>query len=278
MDLDVPETENTTGPRIRLGTQGWSYPDWAGSVYPDGAAPSSFLNYYARVFETVEVDSTFYGTPPARTVQGWIEKTPDDFAFALKLPSQITHENRLRDSEALLADFADAARLFGAKLGPVLIQLAPDFDERNFPALESFLPLLPRDMRFAIEFRERAWIRDDVLDLIAEHGVALVLSDGPWLERERMLELVRQPTTDFHYIRWMGQDRALTRFTHVQIDRSADMADWAGLLKSAPVDNVFGYFNNQFAGHAPTSIGEMQRLLGLKTVNPALSWEQTTLF
>jgi uncharacterized protein YecE (DUF72 family) len=275
---DATQTEYTATPRVRFGTQGWSYPDWAGTVYPDGAASSSFLTFYARAFETVEVDSTFYGTPPARTVQGWVEKTPPDFTFALKLPSQITHENRLRDSAALVADFAEAARLFGTKLGPILIQLAPDFDRHNLPSLESFLPQLPLDLRFAIEFRERAWIEDEVLDLIAEHRVALALSDGPWLERQRMLELVRQPTTDFHYVRWMGQDRALTRFTHVQIDRTAELEEWAAALKSAPVDNVFGYFSNQFAGNAPTSIRDMQRMLGVKSADPASSWEQTTLF
>jgi uncharacterized protein YecE (DUF72 family) len=275
---EVAETEHPPRPGILLGTQGWSYADWAGSVYPDGAASSSFLDYYARTFETVEVDSTFYGTPPARTVQGWVEKTPQDFTFALKLPSQITHENRLRDSSELLADFADVARQFGSKLGPVLIQLAPDFDDHNLPSLVSFLPLLPRDVRFAIEFRDRAWIRDEVLDLIAEHRVALALSDGPWLERDRILELVRQPTTDFHYVRWMGDDRSLTRFTHVQIDRSVELQEWADALKSAPVDTVFGYFNNQFAGHSPTSIRDMQRLLGIETKDPTSSWEQTTLF
>lgn len=274
----VPETEYTHEPRIRLGTQGWSYPDWAGTVYPDGTAASSFLTFYARAFDTVEVDSTFYAAPSARTAAGWADKSSAGFTFALKLPSQITHENRLRDSAALLADFGDVARLLGDKLGPVLIQLPPDFGERNLPALEQFLPLLPHDLRFAIEFREQGWLKDEVLDLIAEYRVALALSDGPWLERERVLELVRQPTSDFHYVRWMGADRALTRFTHVQIDRTAELQEWAAVLKTAPVDAVFGYFNNQFAGHAPASIRDMQRMLGLKTTDPRSSWEQTTLF
>ena len=154
-------------PEIRLGTQGWNYDAWVGPFYPSGTRAGDYLSVYARAFSTVEVDSTFYAVPAAKTVRGWAERTPDDFRFALKLPQEITHENRLRDSADLAALFFDRARELGPKLGSVLVQLSPDFAPTELPALAAFLPLIPRDVRVAIEFRQRAWIYDGVLSLLS---------------------------------------------------------------------------------------------------------------
>ena len=134
-------------------------------------APRIFSRVYARAFTTVEVDSTFYAIPAAKTMRGWAERTPPDFSFALKLPQEITHENRLRDSADLAALFFDRARELGPKLGPILMQLGPDFAPSELPALASFLPMIPRDVRVAVEFRQRGWIHDGIIALLAEHNV-----------------------------------------------------------------------------------------------------------
>src|SRR4051812_30863480 len=136
--------------RIRLGTQGWNYDAWVGPFYPLGTRPGEFLGIYGRAFGTVEVDSTFYAIPASKTIAGWASRVPADFLFALKLPQEITHERKLRDSDDLLAEFADRARELGDKLGPILIQLGPDFAPAELPAVAQFLPKLPRDLRFAI--------------------------------------------------------------------------------------------------------------------------------
>ncbi|HET6700922.1 MAG TPA: DUF72 domain-containing protein, partial [Gemmatimonadaceae bacterium] len=128
---------------VRIGTQGWNYDAWVGPFYPEGSRAADFLALYARAFNTVEVDSTFYAIPAEKIVLGWAERTPDDFVFALKLPQEITHERRLRDSKDLLAQFFDRARLLGPKLGAVLVQLGPDFGPSELPALAAFLPMLP---------------------------------------------------------------------------------------------------------------------------------------
>ena len=107
---------------LRVGTQGWNYDAWVGPFYPTGTRPANYLQTYARAFNTVEVDSTFYAVPPMKTVQGWRQRTPEGFTFALKLPQEITHELRLRNAEEPSARFFDAARELGPKLGPVLIQ------------------------------------------------------------------------------------------------------------------------------------------------------------
>src|SRR6185503_3378486 len=108
-----------------LGTQGWNYEGCTGPFYPRGASSKELLSLYSRVFDTVEIDSTFYANPPESSVKGWAARTPPGFQFAVKLPSEITHKNRLRDSSEPLNRFAERIRTLGEKLGCVLIQLPP---------------------------------------------------------------------------------------------------------------------------------------------------------
>ena len=266
--------------RIRLGTQGWNYDAWVAPFYPVGTRPADYLAVYARAFDTVEVDSTFYAVPPAKTVRGWYDRTPEEFSFALKLPQEITHERRLRDCADIAELFFDRARELGTKLGPVLVQLGPDFGPAELPALANMLPTLPRDIKFAIEFRQRAWINDGVLALLAEHGVALTLTDARWVPRKQMLALAGRPTADFTYIRWMGGNRDIVDYSRIQIDRSRELEQWAGVLATlAKVRvKVYGYVNNHFAGHSPQTVRELQRLLGQTPKEPESLGEQMTLF
>src|SRR5215217_4290596 len=101
---------------IRIGTQGWNYDAWVGPFYPAGTRAPDYLSVYSRAFGSVEVDSTFYAIPAVKTERGWAERTPPEFQFALKLPQEISHENRLRESAAITALFCDRARELGPKL------------------------------------------------------------------------------------------------------------------------------------------------------------------
>src|SRR5207248_1658074 len=107
--------------RVFLGTQGWNYEGWVGPFYPRSSKTKEFLSLYANIFDTVEVDSTFYAIPAENSVKGWAERTPGNFKFSLKLPSEITHKNRLRDSQGLLEQFMQRISLLEDKLGSVLI-------------------------------------------------------------------------------------------------------------------------------------------------------------
>jgi uncharacterized protein YecE (DUF72 family) len=268
---------------ILIGTQGWNYTAWVGPLYPPGTRPAEFLSTYARAFRGVEVDSTFYAIPDVRAVRAWAERTPPEFTFALKMPKEVTHERRLRDADDIVRDFLDRARQLGSKLGPIVLQMGPDFEPDELPALEMFLPTLPEDLRFAIEVRQSRWMTSEVLphlrELLARHGVALALSDGRWIPRETMLELVERPTADFLYVRWMGPDRDITDYSRVQFDRSEEMRAWSVALKQAAnTIDVFGFFNNHFAGHSPASAREMQRLLGQQPVDPETLRRQRSLF
>ena len=266
--------------RIRLGTQGWNYDAWVAPFYPVGTRPADYLTVYSRAFDTVEVDSTFYAVPPVKTVRGWYQRTPEEFTFALKLPQEITHERRLRDCADIADLFFDRARELGTKLGPVLVQLGPDFGPAELLALANLLPTLPRDIKFAIEFRQRAWINDGVLALLAEYGVALALTDARWIPRKQMLSLAGRPTADFVYIRWMGGNRDLVDYSRIQIDRSHELEQWSVVLATlAKVRvKVYGYVNNHFAGHSPQSVRELQRMLGQTPKEPETLGEQMTLF
>jgi uncharacterized protein YecE (DUF72 family) len=207
------------------------------------------------------------------------ERTPDAFTFALKLPQEITHERRLRNSDDAAEEFFDRARELGRKLGPVLIQLGPDFGPNELPAVAQFLPKLPRDIRFAIEFRQRQWIHDGVLALLAEHNVALALTDGRWFPRKQMLGLIARPTADFHYVRWLGPDQGIVDYSRIQIDRGRELEAWTSLLW--PTRNRTGgvrvcqqSLRRSLAGVSPRD----QRLSANPRSSPKYLGEQLSLF
>lgn len=265
---------------VRVGTQGWNYAAWVGSFYPPDTRQPAFLPMYARAFDTVEVDATFYATPSPSTVRGWAERVPPGFAFALKMPQEVTHVRRLRDVGELAATFFDRARLLGGKLGPILLQFPPEFAPTELPALAAVLPQLPRDLAVAVEFRHRGWIHDGVLALLAEHNVALALTDTRFIPRRVTLSLVDRPTADFAYVRWLGPDRDLVDHSRLQVDRSRDLAVWADAVRrlAERVRTVFAYMSNYFAGHAPASARMLQTLLGQTPVPPEQMGDQLTLF
>jgi uncharacterized protein YecE (DUF72 family) len=258
---------------------GWAYDAWVGPFFPEGTRQTDYLSVYSRAFATVEVDSTFYAIPPAKTVRSWASRVPAGFSFALKMPQQITHEQRLRACEDLVALFADSVRELGDALGPILLQFGPDFGPSELPALAAFLPALPRDLRFAAEFRDRRWINEGVLALLAEHRVALALIDGRWIPRRTMLKLAESPTADFAYVRWLGPDRSLVDYSRVQVDRTKEIDAWTAIMPalSERVTTVYGYVNNHFSGHAPATVRMLQERLGQQVKQPADLADQLTL-
>ncbi len=257
---------------FHLGTQSWNFRAWIGPFYLPDTDTADMLALYGRMFSTVEVDSSFYTIPAAPVLRGWREQVPDDFHFALKVPQQITHTKRLVDANDELDRFVERVRELETALGPVLVQLPPDFlpSRDTVSAFEDFVSHLPRDIQWSIEFRHPRWLTDDTLDLLRESNVAVTLVDGRWFKQSAMLGLLADPTADFCYVRWMGPDRRITDFSRPQVDREADLAAWAEAFETIPerVTTVYGYFNNQFQGHGPHSVREMQRLIGQQPVEP----------
>jgi uncharacterized protein YecE (DUF72 family) len=287
--------EKTNTPRAaapscaHIGCQGWNYEDWVAGpasdetvFYPRGTRPAAMLDLYARAFTTVEIDSTFYAVPSAATVDGWHKRTPPRFTFALKLPRQITHEFDLRKgSREILAEFCDHARLLHDKLAAVLIQLPPQFEAtpENLRALETFLPRLPRDLPFTIEFRHPGWITDETLGVLASHRVPVALVEGQWVARRTLFRTVEQMNADFAYIRFMGA-RDLTRFDRIQRPQDSNLQLWREAITRlcARVPRVLAYFSNYYEGHAPASANKLKRLLGQPAASPADFENQPSLF
>ena len=261
---------------VRLGTQGWSYPDWNGVFYPPGSKQEDRLPFYAEIFDTVELDTTFYHAPKATIARSWARHTPAGFRFAAKLPRAITHEALLRDAGPALADFVRALEPLGDKLGPVLAQMPAEFtrDGDSVRHLDTFLASRPAALRLAVEFRHASWHLPATWDALRRHGVAVAWTE--WRELPRVTEV----TADFLYLRWLGDRREIEKYDRVQVDREDSFRAWEADLMGTlgRVREVYGYFNNHWAGHSPASANDMKRRLGLVPVEARDRWPQRELF
>lgn len=241
--------------KFLLGTSGWAHRDWVGTFYPQEMPAGEYLTAYARQFNTVEIEHTFFEMPTRQTVRSWYRRTPEHFLFSPCLPRQITHVQRLHGVQNLLEDFLAIIVDLGSKLGPLLMQMPEDFRSTEHAALESFLPLLPRDQQFAIEFRHGSWLKDPTFRLLEAYQVAWVVVDAPFLPR------VLQVTAPCAYIRWHGRPGYQMRR---QVDPATALHPWIPLLRELgrQAQSVYGYVHNRFSGYAPRDCQILQELLG----------------
>ncbi len=159
-----------------MGTSGYNYPEWKGSFYPADLPASKMLAYYVARFATVEINATFYRMPTAKTLAAWRAAAPEGFTFVLKTPQRITHVARLKDVGQPLTYFCETARTLGARLGPLLVQLPPNF-KKAADRLTDVLALLPPDLRAAFEFRHPTWFDEDVYALLRARNAALCIAE-----------------------------------------------------------------------------------------------------
>ena len=241
--------------KMHIGTMGWSYDFWIGNFYPAGS--QNLLTEYAKNFDTVEINNTFYRIPSRDTVRKWKEEVPEDFIFSAKFPRKITHIKMLQDCREELEVFIEHMSLLGNKLGPMLMQFPSGFVPEKSEILKDFLAGLPERCRFAVEVRNKKWLGDKFYDLLRDNGVALVLIDHPWMPRMNTI------TADFTYIRWEG-DRNKIKGTlgKVERDRSEDIKNWGMNIKGFFEDSVevFGYFSKSYSGYPP---GDVRMLLDI---------------
>ena len=270
----------------RIGCQSWQYEDWiteAGGetiFYPRGTKPPDMLGLYSQIFNTIEVDSTAYGTPAMSTIEGWLTATPDDFLFSLKVPSVITHQMSLGpQSYPVFDEFTDAARLFGPKLGVVLIQLPASFEPTrdNGQNVRRFLSRLPREIRFGIEFRHPGWLTGWTYDELNERQVPLALVAGKWIPEEFMFDAFGKVVTDFQYVRFMGI-RDLPRFDRIYRPRPEELEQWSTRIDSLSAGEIFIYVDNYFEGHAPATANKLKELLSVASADAAELEVQRSLF
>lgn len=236
----------------RVGCSGWEYKHWRGDFYPADLPRTRWFEHYAAIFDTVEINNTFYRLPEERTFAAWAERAPAGFVYAVKASRFLTHMKKLKSPEEPLDRLFTRMRPLSGRLGPVLYQLPPGWP-LDLPRLEHFLQALPQGMRHVMEFRHASWYADEVMGLLEQFNVALCLHDmqGSTTGRERV--------GPFIYVRFHG---ATGNYGGGYSDaRLAGWAEWLGAQRAAGFD-VYAYFNNDVGGHAPRNAGTLRRLMG----------------
>jgi uncharacterized protein YecE (DUF72 family) len=242
--------------RIHVGCSGWVYKHWRGIFYPEGLPQKRWFQRYAEEFDTVEINASFYRVPKPETFDGWHDKAPDCFRYAVKANRFITHMKKLKDCEEAVEQFIALARRLKAYLGPILYQLPPSL-HKDVPRLEAFLKLIPGDLEHVVEFRHKSWYDEDVLAALDRHEAGFVTHDLKGLKSPRWA------SGKAAYIRFHGtagkyhgrySDEALLSWT-----------DWI-LDQSRQGRSVWCYFNNDIHGHAihdaetlKSMVGQMRR-------------------
>jgi uncharacterized protein YecE (DUF72 family) len=267
--------------KIRIGTCAWSFEEWRSVFYPQHLPPAQWLEFYARYFPAVEIDSTFYDAPAEETMRRWVEITPADFRFTCKLPREITHARRLHDCSAELLAFLRALDPLAPKLQVILIQLPPSFAPKaGKPALRNFLEQLPRDFRFAIEFRHPGWHRPQLIHLLEKHRVCWVWADTSPLNERNLAPFEFLPrTTDFLYLRLLGDygtkydgdGQNVHRYGRLLWKREAALESWSLKIERHLADSrsVWTFVNNHFEGYAPETCQRLANRLGFELPLPS---------
>ena len=226
---------------IHIGTSGWHYEHWRGPFYPQGLDQEDFLLHYAQRLRTVEVNNSFYQLPARETLVAWRDAVPKGFVFAVKASRYITHMKKLSDPVEPIANFIQRVSVLENKLGPILFQLPPNW-HCDIDRLGSFLSVLPSTYRYAFEFRDPTWFNKAIYEVLSEYKAAFcmyTISGKP---------SPRQVTADFIYVRFHGPDGPYEGKYDTTV-----LAGWAGAFSTWARDGkeIYGYFNNDPAGHAP---------------------------
>lgn len=247
-----------------VGCSGWSHDSWLGHFYPKRLEGRRFLDYYSRVFDYVEIDSTFYRTPNRYTAVRWASSVPDNFRFTAKFPQVVTHDTRLGGGLDSLLHFFEIMKPLENKLLSLLIQLPPSLKkEEGLPKLGHLIPHLWKKYRYAIEVRHASWFTKEVYDLLKKNNICLVWSQ---------LDAFRTPpelTTDFFYLRFIG-DRSIDEkeFDNIQKDKLKEMQYWAKHAKRAHDEVKFGIVaaDNHYAGFGPATANSFRGMVGMQQV------------
>jgi uncharacterized protein YecE (DUF72 family) len=229
---------------IRIGTSGFHYKHWKGPFYPLKMPTAKMLDFYLQQFDTVELNNSFYRLPEASTFDCWRESTPPNFIFAVKASRFITHNKKLKDPEHALDNLLPRAAHLGPKLGPILFQLPPHW-RVNPERLLKLLEILPRNLRYTIEFRELSWINPEVLEILRKFNAAFCIYELAGYHSPLHI------TADFAYVRLHGPESGKYQGSYTQ----RQLAAWACQIEvwRREMKAIYIYFDNDQAGYAVTN-------------------------
>jgi uncharacterized protein YecE (DUF72 family) len=221
---------------LRIGTSGYQYDHWRGVLYPTGLPKKRWLAHYARTFDTVEINNTFYRLPSRETFAAWRREAPEDFVFAVKMSRFATHMKKLMDPEATIGLFLERSAPLGETMGPILAQLPPRW-HADAGRLDAFLAAAPGRHRWAIEVRDQSWLNEDVYRVLRRHRAALVIHD-------LIAGHPREVTASWTYLRFHGGPGGTYTSAHL-----ASRARWIAERAREGLD-VYAFFNNDRGGYA----------------------------
>jgi len=240
---------------LYTGSMGWSYRFWG--IY-SGLKPGQYLAEYARRFNSVEINNSFYRIPSESTAASWASQAPEGFRFAAKFPQSVSHSPGLRFDEGKLYAFLHNVKALGPKRGPLLVQLPPTLKPEKAEGFKALLDALPRGGLYAVEFRHRDWFTQQTYALLRDSGVALVQQAHPWLPE------AHEVTAGFVYVRFEGDRRKVRgEAGAVEVDRSADTGRWAERIRGY-LDggmDVYAYFSKYYSGYPPADVEQLVRLV-----------------
>jgi uncharacterized protein YecE (DUF72 family) len=233
---------------IRIGTSGWHYEHWKERFYPAGLPKSKWLLHYARHFDTVEINNTFYRLPKQQSVENWHKQAPAGFLYTVKANRYMTHIKRLKDVSEPLVRFFDTVGLLEEKLGPILYQLPPNL-HKDLDLLQSFIKLLPKKRIAVFEFRHDSWYSEDTYKLLKKSNAAFCIHDMPGKQSPRVV------TADVIYIRFHG---TAGRYSG-NYSKSA-LQEWADWIKDnlRGIRRVYAYFNNDYNAYAVNNARQLK--------------------
>ena len=225
-----------------IGTSGFAYKEWNGTFYPKGLTSSGMLRYYAEHFRAVEINNSFFRMPTEPVLRQWADDVPEGFRFAIKAPQLITHRKRLKEVDEPVAQLFQVVGSLEARLGPILFQLPPNF-KKDLPRLETFLDLVPKDARAAIEFRHASWFEEDVFEALRARSAALCIAHGEDVDTPPVA------TAGWGYLR-------LRQVTYGE----AELEEWQRFIRAQSWSEVYVFFKHEDTGTGPTLARELEEI------------------
>jgi uncharacterized protein YecE (DUF72 family) len=246
---------------IRIGTSGFHYRHWVGPFYPPKTSAARMLDFYVQHFDTLELNNSFYRLPTIQAFECWRDSTPRNFVFAVKASRFITHNKKLKDPENALENLLPRAEHLGNKLGPILFQLPPKW-KVNVERVRELLEVLPKEHRYAFEFRELSWLKPEINRVLEEFNAAFCIYQLAGYHTP--LEI----TADFSYVRLHGPEAGKYQGSYSD-ERLGNWARWIQ-EQSKRLKAIYVYFDNDQAGYAAQNALRLREMvLGSREVTPS---------